>query len=530
MNHMRKCIILFIFLLGISNSTLLANECENRLFTLNIESTPNHKITLKDVVSDLASSCHITILYADKLTKKELNKELDMLYINDLNLNELFQLLFNEHNLFYTYDASLSRLKLSYIQTKSFNIDYINVAQMQTSSTRDITVGATALGDTAAGTGTTGTTGTTGGTGATVGGTNGATGGGNSDTTSVTASSEFTFWDELKEQIDGMLQRDGDTNEVKSWSMLNRDAGLVTVSGSFNQLTRVEKYITDLEKRMHKQVLLEVRILEVTYSDGKNVGIDWSKFDLSLSGRAKALETRQNGPNISEHIFGSGFDFTMTGLINFLNTYGKVEVLSSPKVMTLNNQPALINVGDQLNYKYESGQVDTAGLTTPTATTTFSMGSVFIGLSLSIIPEITEDGHVILRINPVDSRILNENDTTLSTTTTTSSTVRSIAPDVKLKQMTSIVKAKDGSKVLIGGLTQSESFNDDNKVPLLGDIPYLGRLFHSTSTRKTKKEFFIVITPMIIKENRMPTIEEEEIIQRTQNHIAPSRPSDKEES
>jgi len=92
------------------------------------------------------------------------------------------------------------------------------------------------------------------------------------------------------------------------------------------------------------------------------------------------------------------------------------------------------------------------------------------------------------------------------------------------------VKAKDGSKVLIGGLTQSESHNDDNKVPLLGDIPYLGRLFHSTSIRKSKKEFFIVVTPMIIKENRMPTIEEQEIIQRTEKHITLPDASEKEES
>ena len=528
MNLIKRFFLLFTFFYFIGENTIFASECENRLFTLNIESTSSHTIRLKDVLSDLSSSCHITILYADKLTKEKLNKKLDMLYINDLNLNELFELLLHEHNLFYTYDETLSRLKLSYVKTKSFNIDYVNITQMNTLSTRDITVGATALGNAGGTTGGANGTSTGGASGSTSGGSaGGANGSMNSDSTTVTASSDFTFWDELKGQIDGMLQRDGDSNEVKSWSMINRDAGLITVSGSYNQLSRIEKYINDLEKRMHKQVLLEVRILEVTYSDGENVGIDWSKFELSLSGEAGSTATKNVIVNPS-NFYTAGFNFSMDGLFNFLNTYGNVEVLSSPKVMTLNNQPALINVGDQLNYKYENGQVDTAGLTTPTATTTFTMGSVFIGLSLSIIPEITEDGHVILRINPVDSRIINENDTALDATST-SNTVRSIAPDVKLKQMTSIVKVKDGSKVLIGGLTQSESFNNDNKVPILGDIPYLGRLFHSTSISKSKKEFFIVVTPMIIKENRMPTIEEQEIIERTEKQLLFSSTSTKEE-
>jgi len=106
----------------------------------------------------------------------------------------------------------------------------------------------------------------------------------------------------------------------------------------------------------------------------------------------------------------------------------------------------------------------------------------------------------------------------VTTDTTETSSIRSIPPDMKIKQLTSIVKVKDGSKVLVGGLVQKEKFIVDNKVPVLGDIPYLGRLFHSTSTKNVKKEFFVVVVPTIIKENRIPTIEEEEIIQRTEGH------------
>ncbi len=512
---------LILLLAGVS---LEASKCENKLFTLNIESKAGNTISIQDVLSDLASSCHISVLYADQQTKAKLKKNLDMLYINDFTLDELFQLLLNEHNLFYEYDANLARLKVSYLQTKSFNIDYINVTQMRTYSARDVTVGASnnQNEDMMQFTGqqNTGASTESGSDKLVEYSSLGAIQKGeNSDFTSTKTIADFTFWDELKLQIDGMLQRDGDTNEVRSMSMINRDAGLITVSGSFKQLNRVEGYIKELQKRMHKQVLLEVRILEVTFTEGQQVGIDWSKFELSLNGQAGASISRGTQGTGSSDIYSAGFDFSMDGLLDFLKTQGEVEILSSPKVMTLNNQPALINVGDQINYQYQTGQLDAVGIGTPSASTTYSLGSVFVGLSLTIIPEVTENGHIILRINPVDSRIINEDDETaedVDAALAGGSDIRSIPPDMKVKQLTSIVKVKDGSKVLVGGLVQKDQFVVDNKVPLLGDIPYLGRLFHSTTTKKTKKEFFVVVVPTIIKENRMPTIEEEEILERTE--------------
>lgn len=525
-----KIIKNFIFFTALGallvGASLEASSCENKLFTLNIESKPGSSIRIQDVISDLASSCQISVLYADEVTKSKLRKELDMLYIDDFTLNELFQLLLNEHNLFYEYDETLSRLKISYIKTKSFNIDYINVTQMRTYSTRDVTVGASnnqnedMLQLTGQQNRSTMTE-----TGSEklieYSGLNSIQKGENSDFTSTKTIADFTFWDELKYQIDGMLQRDGDDNAVRSMSMINRDAGLITVSGSFKQLSRVENYINELQKRMHKQVLLEVRILEVTFSEGQQVGVDWSKFDLSLSGLAGASVSRGTQGTGSSDIYSAGFEFTMEGLLDFLKTQGEVEILSSPKVMTLNNQPALINVGDQINYQYQTGQLDAVGVGTPSASTTYSLGSVFVGLSLTIIPEVTENGHIILRINPVDSRIINEDDENTDEpdpALIAGNDIRSIPPDMKVKQLTSIVKVKDGSKVLVGGLVQKDQFVVDNKVPLIGDIPYLGRLFHSTTTKKTKKEFFVVVVPTIIKENRIPTIEEQEIIARTEGH------------
>ncbi len=522
MSIFKRAIVLIGLMLLICVSNLEASKCENKLFTLNIESKPGHTISIYNVLSDLASSCKISVLYADKITKAKLNKELDMLYINDFTLDELFELLLNEHNIFYEYDSDLSRLKVAYIKTKSFNIDYINVTQMRTYSARDVTVGAStnanedmqSMGIQQQQSGSSQESG-----GKDIveySSLSALQKGENSDFTSTKTIADFTFWSELQAQIDGMLQRDGDVNEVRSMSMINRDAGLITVSGSYKQLKRVEQYISSLQDRMHKQVLLEVRVLEVAFTEGQQMGVDWSKFDLSFSGSAGAFAERgTDALRNSGDLYNASFDFSMEGLINFLKEQGEVEILSSPKVMTLNNQPALINVGDQINYRYENGQIDTVGIGTPSASTTFALGSVFVGLSLTIIPEITEDGNIILRINPVDSRIIN--DDSEEVVDPAASDVRSIPPDMKVKQLTSIVKVKDGSKVIVGGLVQKEEFDTDTKVPLLGDIPYLGRLFHSTITKKTRKEFFVIVVPTIIKEDRMPSIEEKEIISRTQD-------------
>jgi len=417
MNLLIRCIALLGLSYVFIGSSLSAGACENKLFSLNIEPTQTHRIKINDVLSDLASSCRITVLHTDSFSRSKLDEELSALYIKDFTLDELFELLLHEHDLFYDYDTNLARLKISYIKTKSFNIDYINVTQMRTYSARDVTVGASTnanedLMSIMGGSQNSGSSQESGGQNLVEYSSLGSIQKGeNSDFTSTKTIADFTFWDELKLQIDGMHQRDRDTNAVRSLSMVNRDAGLITVSGSYKQLNRVEEYIKQLQMRMHKQVLLEVRILEVTFAEGQQIGIDWSKFDLSLSGVAGASISRgTQSINRSSDIYSAGFNFTMEGLLNFLKEHGDVEILSSPKVMTLNNQPALINVGDQINYQYQTGQLDAVGVGTPSASTTFSLGSVFVGISLTIIPEITENGHIILRINPVDSRIINEGD------------------------------------------------------------------------------------------------------------------------
>jgi general secretion pathway protein D len=337
-------------------------------------------------------------------------------------------------------------------------------------------------------------------TGSMMGGSNGQQGQsstGNTDNTVITSKSEFKFWDKLSAEIDTILSRDGDIRRIESKSIVNRTAGIITITGTKNQIERISDYLDKVTDRIHKQVILETQLFELTYANTQSTGVDWSKLEFQISGDLGKTWGGLAVPN------QYSYKLSMDGVLNFLNKYGKVHTLSTPKILTLNNQPAVINVGKQINYRYQSGSLST--VTTGQATSNvYIMSSVFIGLTLNIIPEITDDGYVILRINPVVSAI---DDDSESADVVDEQGVRIMPPDIKIKQLSSIVKAHDGNRVIIGGLVSESTKNRDTDVTLFGDIPIFGKLFKSTNEAKYRSELIVVITPRIIKHNKFPSID-----------------------
>jgi general secretion pathway protein D len=385
--------------------------------------------------------------------------------------------------------------------------DYVNLSEQTTDSTKTITVGAASMG---------GNNGTNGGYGSNGGMSgmnnnrglnNSGQGSGNSDFTTITSKSKFEFWDKLNDEIDTLLSRDGDLMQIESQTIINREAGIVTITGTKGQIDRVSRYLEKIKGRLHKQVMLETKLFELRYADMENTGVDWSKFTLALKGDAGNLfSNNPETPGGSNYSFS--YQFSMDGLINFLDKYGHVNTLSTPKILTLNNQPAVINVGNQINYRYESGSVSATNVGSST-TNTYIMSSVFIGLTLNIVPEITDDGYVILRVNPVVSEELkdSENVSDDDETVVDENGIRIMPPDIKIKQLSSIVKAKDGSRVVIGGLISTRTQSIDSSVPLLSSVPVLGELFQHTGKETYKTELIIVITPKIINANTFPSID-----------------------
>lgn len=483
-----KLIILFF----LTFYTLYANDnCEDTLFTFNI-SQSNSNVRIIDILENVAHECKFSVKIKDKEAKKLLYKNLYLVHIKDYSLSQILDFLFRQNNMFHQYDERMRLLTVSYLQTHSFIIDYVNLSEHSTESVKNISVGASAT----AGGGTTGeATGTT------------TSSSGNSDTTTITTRSQFQFWDKLSQEIDSILSRDNDAMKIKSKSIINREAGVVTITGTKNQIDRINKYLTKIKDRLHKQVQLETTLLEYTSIDSENSGVDWSKFNLSLKGNTGKLFDSSGATS------GTAFayDFSMEGLIDFLNKDGKVDVLSTPKITTLNNRAAVINVGQQINYRYQSGSRAYDGATSLSSTyNTYVMSSVFIGLTLNIVPEITDDGYIVLQINPVVSEKIDPSSDLNAAdngSIVDSDGVRIMPPDIRIKQLSSIVKVKDRGKVIVGGLMSTVERDTSSKVPLLGDIPGIGWLFKSKSKSKYKTELIIIITPKLIKNNSFPSID-----------------------
>ena len=500
---MKKIFLLLVLFLPF----LHAEMCENKRFSLSAYQNRGGALTLMDLVRDVAQTCNISVIFEDKRAKERLSQPLDMVNIQDYTVPELFTFIFDEHNLFHTYDPLKGVVRVSYTNTVNFNVDYINMSELTTESTKSITVGpSTNTGANNTNTGTSGTTSSTASSGTGSNSTSGGSGA-NSDYTNVRAISTFTFWDQLQNHIQQILQVDEEYNEAINKTLVNRDAAVVTITGTKRQIDGVKRYLNKLESRMHSQVMLEAHLIELTYNDYSSIGVNWSEFSLALTGSYSNAYTNVVGT--ANPIYKFGIDFNPAGLINFLKTYGDVEVLSNPKILTLSNQPAVINVGQQLSYLYQNGSIASSDTQT-SATTTNTLGSVFVGLTLNIIPEVTEDGYIIMRINPITSELLNESElnSNTSTTGTTTQTQRTMPPDTRVKQMTSIVKVKDAQKVLIGGLIEKKISKDNTKVPVIGDVPLFGRLFNNDTDTVRKSELFILITPTLIKQDVFPSIDD----------------------
>ncbi len=473
----------FILLLLLLTTFYAKNICENKFFTFNTSSYRS-SVTILDLIKNLASECKISILAEDAITYRALNQRLKFINISDYSLTDLFDLLLSEHNLFYEYDKNRGLLKISFLKTKTFYIDYVNFQNRKSETKKSIKTGS--------------------GSGSSGGKSSGSSSNNEDSLSSVT---EFKFWEKIEAEIKALMQRDGDAYRVKSKVFVNSEAGLVTVTGTKRQLDRVVEYINTLLDRLHKQVMIEAKILEVTYRNASSTGIDWSKFDLSLFGNgrgaysARGVNVISNSLNVP--INGFAYDFNMNGFIQFLKQNGDVSIVSNPKVLTLNNQPAVINVGDQINYKYQTGEIVTSTSGTPVGTNTYTIESVFIGVTLSIVPEVTHDGFIILKINPVISDFRDLNQASMKP-----DTIRSVPPDVKIKQLSSIVKVKNGNRVVIGGLITKTVTDDGNQVPLLGDIPLIGGAFKSHKKGFIKSELVLVITPKIVDGTTNISLEE----------------------
>lgn len=467
-----------IFLIIIFINSLFGFNCNKKLFTLKIE----NPIILKDILKDISSECNLNIILKDKKSAKMLNSYVEFINIKNASLKELLYILFNSKNLFYSLKGNI--LTVSYYKTKTFKIDFIP---------------------------------------------NTITGTGNLDssTNNLQTSYSFDFWSDLSNNLNNILSsvdnsrtrnivtisnaisKKNDNNitginnaanmEVtkqnitsdSSAVVIDKNAGLVTIRGTKQQLDLISKYLNTLKERLRKEVLIDVHIYSVELSSSHKTGIDWSNFSISLPNVSKPLRGRYIGG--SESVFNSSL-FNIGGFVKFLSTQGDVNSISNPKIVTLNSQKAILSIGDTIYYKYASS-VTTAN---QIPTTSYTIDSKFVGVVLAITPQISDNGEIILSINPQISSF--KNPLQLQNPT------RDMPPDTKDDTLMSVVKLKNNETLVLGGLISNDSQFNVNGVPVLKEIPIIKYLFSSKEKMTSRKELVFVITPHIINFKTKTTI------------------------
>jgi len=468
-------LIIVSLLISVFSLSLSAN-CENKFFSFSIKETNGQSISIMDVIENISDECKMTIIFEDSSVQGALSKKLNYINVEDYSLKDLLDLMLSENNIFYELKNNQKILKIANFKTKIYFIDYVSFTERKSSTNKVLKTGSSGNDSES------------------------------TDSTTMSFSSEFKFWDKIAEDVGYILHRDEDTQQIKGKVLINQEGGMLTVTGTKKQLFRVEKYITTLMGRLHKEILIEAKIIEVLYSENHTEGIDWSKFELSINGSSNALRSRITDGTVVNTLrkpnYLVGYDFSMDGLVKFLKTQGDVNIVSNPKVMTLNNQPAIINVGTEVNYRYQTESTTDLSSDSGNTAISYENDSTFVGVTLDITPQVTKNDYIILKINPVISELVTESQHT------DENGIPILAPDIKIKQLSSIVKVKNNHKVVIGGLIGAHETYEDTSVPGLSSIPILGKAFQSNSKIIKKGELIIIITPRIVDGQHNPTLDD----------------------
>lgn len=307
--------------------------------------------------------------------------------------------------------------------------------------------------------------------------------------------------------------------------IVNQQAGVLMVRGMPAELRAIEDYLKATQLIVERQVMLEAKILEVQLKDGFQSGINWTRFNDSGSWRWSVGSDTSNlnfdGSQVAGSTIGStlgggilgatgrnesglfGLAFRTTSfamLLQFLESQGNVQVLSSPRIATLNNQKAVLKVGvDEFFVTGISSSTTTSTTGTTTGTTsapTITLQPFFSGIALDVTPQIDEEGNIMLHVHPSISTVAEKTKTIhLGSMGIYQLPLATSA----VNETDSIVRVPDGRIVAIGGLMKESQFDDKAQIPGAGEIPLLGAFFGNRGKGYTKREIVVLIKPTIIR-------------------------------
>jgi len=409
--------------------------------------------------------------------------------LSNVNLEEVLAAVRDSYGYDYRRTSYGYQIQPNQAITRTYDLNYLNVQRIGTTDTRVSSGQVTSSDNTGVGVGGT----TTSSTSSTV------------NASQLLTSSNVDFWAEIREVIAMMIG-----NEEGNQVVVNPQAGLLVVRAASADQQAVENFLRQAQRNLQRQVILETKILEVNLSDGFQAGINWSFLQgqkgISLGGFATTAggvnipNIPLEGPDGIGGVFGATFDFgNFEGVVQLLETQGDVRVLSSPRISTLNNQKAVIKVGTDEFFVTDVSTTTTSlagGTTAPDLDITLT--PFFSGISLDVTPQIDENDQITLHVRPTVSRVQDQNksiqlgsaDNVFNLPLALSTT----------RQSDSIVRARSGQVVVIGGLLENRNSNDDSNVPWLSKLPFAGALFQQQRKSLEQTELVILMRPQVVND------------------------------
>ncbi len=316
--------------------------------------------------------------------------------------------------------------------------------------------------------------------------------------TVIETRSESNFWVQLEKAVNAMIGS-GEGRSI----VVSPQASIITVKAFPAELREVKRFLQTSKKRLQRQVILEAKILEVTLSDGYQQGINWNNIVNNVGNRVVSIARPGDAElagNAISNIVGGQTNITISdghfnAVMKFLNTQGDVNVLSSPRVTTANNQKAVIKVGGDEYFVTDISFGDVIGDNSDSGPN-IELTPFFSGISLDVTPQIDDDKGVLLHVHPAVIDVKTEE----KKIQLGSANAPYILPLAKtsIRESDSVIHAKSGDVVVIGGLMKSHVEELVSKIPILGDLPIIGNLFRNVNRMKQKTELVILIKPSVV--------------------------------
>jgi len=449
-------------------------------------------VTVKDLLFSMARDAQINLDIHDDIEGTVTLNAIDQ------TLQQILERVSQQADIRYTLENNTLRVRADKPYLQSYTVDYVNISRVS----KGIIRVATNIGSTGQGS---------------IGDTEG---GGqnenenNSSLTEVLLTSDNKFWQTLTHNIIEILYTEDDDTENTATAtttqsnalennsdvIVNRESGLIMVRASYRQHKEIQRFIDKVLNTSKRQVMIEATIAEIKLSDRYQAGVDWSVVAEDPTSGVNVL-TNLAGNNLAQSPFSQftlndtigGNQVSMT--LKALEQFGDVQVLSSPKVMAINNQPAILKVVD--NIVYFEMNVDTS-LSDTQSLTSFEteIKTVPVGFVMAVTPFINDHEAVTLNIRPTISRVIDSVED--PNPAFKEAGVISEVPVIQIREIESILTINSGDTAVIGGLMQDTVNDKESGIPVLSSIPFIGSLFRYDDDFREKSELIIFIRPVVI--------------------------------